>query len=101
MDRYVLIGIIELHRFNSVHHQDLHSFPTRRYSDLEAVIDADDLLFQIRRSIGAAHEFSYTVGDRSEEHTSELQSLRHLVCRLLLEKENGAIEHTPHSVLTS
>src|SRR5499426_385214 len=25
-------------------------------------------------------------GDRSEEHTSELQSLRHLVCRLLLEK---------------
>src|SRR5437899_5427956 len=26
-------------------------------------------------------------GDRSEEHTSELQSLRHLVCRLLLEKK--------------
>src|SRR5471030_2890348 len=32
----------------------------------------------------------YTVRDllhRSEEHTSELQSLRHLVCRLLLEKK--------------
>src|SRR5262245_62300460 len=27
------------------------------------------------------------VGVRSEEHTSELQSLRHLVCRLLLEKK--------------
>src|SRR5262245_62763501 len=27
-------------------------------------------------------------GARSEEHTSELQSLRHLVCRLLLEKKN-------------
>src|ERR1039458_653011 len=27
-----------------------------------------------------------TSGGRSEEHTSELQSLRHLVCRLLLEK---------------
>src|SRR5262245_20288683 len=27
------------------------------------------------------------VGNRSEEHTSELQSLRHLVCRLLLEKK--------------
>src|SRR5205814_8339200 len=27
--------------------------------------------------------------DRSEEHTSELQSLRHLVCRLLLEKKNN------------
>src|SRR5437899_12092539 len=26
-------------------------------------------------------------GARSEEHTSELQSLRHLVCRLLLEKK--------------
>src|SRR5262245_64537909 len=26
-------------------------------------------------------------GPRSEEHTSELQSLRHLVCRLLLEKK--------------
>src|SRR5438045_5516082 len=25
---------------------------------------------------------------RSEEHTSELQSLRHLVCRVLLEKKN-------------
>src|SRR5262245_63017716 len=28
---------------------------------------------------------------RSEEHTSELQSLRHLVCRLLLEKKNKKI----------
>src|SRR5205814_9684105 len=27
------------------------------------------------------------VSGRSEEHTSELQSLRHLVCRLLLEKK--------------
>src|SRR5690554_7389948 len=27
---------------------------------------------------------------RSEEHTSELQSRPHLVCRLLLEKKNGA-----------
>src|SRR5262245_65199268 len=29
----------------------------------------------------------HTVAWRSEEHTSELQSLRHLVCRLLLEKK--------------
>src|SRR3712207_7915570 len=27
-------------------------------------------------------------GDRSEEHTSELQSRQYLVCRLLLEKKN-------------
>src|ERR1035438_4940035 len=29
---------------------------------------------------------------RSEEHTSELQSLRHLVCRLLLEKKKHTCE---------
>src|SRR5262245_64722800 len=34
--------------------------------------------YEIRHMLG---------GDRSEEHTSELQSLRHLVCRLLLEKK--------------
>src|ERR1039458_5519464 len=31
------------------------------------------------------------VFDRSEEHTSELQALRHLVCRLLLEKKQHLI----------
>src|SRR5258705_1659393 len=43
-------------------------------------------------------------GGRSEEHTSELQSLRHLVCRLLLEKkkkdsidECQEYTHTPES----
>src|SRR5947199_4805297 len=35
---------------------------------------------------------SYTsCGLRSEEHTSELQSLRHLVCRLLLEKKKYSL----------
>src|SRR5205814_9862399 len=32
-------------------------------------------------------------GWRSEEHTSELQSLRHLVCRLLLEKKKNDFDH--------
>src|SRR3712207_7235538 len=31
--------------------------------------------------------FLLRVGDRSEEHTSELQSRQYLVCRLLLEKK--------------
>src|SRR5205814_10458574 len=35
-----------------------------------------------------AHPALSTDQNRSEEHTSELQSLRHLVCRLLLEKKN-------------
>src|SRR5438045_4710295 len=34
--------------------------------------------------VGPVHRGSAA---RSEEHTSELQSLRHLVCRLLLEKK--------------
>src|SRR5690625_6997790 len=33
--------------------------------------------------------------ERSEEHTSELQSRGHLVCRLLLEKKNE-LAHTPN-----
>src|SRR5205814_9020017 len=39
---------------------------------------------RVRRSELAV---DYKAEDRSEEHTSELQSLRHLVCRLLLEKK--------------
>src|SRR2546425_9751732 len=37
----------------------------------------------------------HSTGVRSEEHTSELQSLAYLVCRLLLEKKkhNGNIAH--------
>src|SRR5471030_1064593 len=34
-----------------------------------------------------------SAGTRSEEHTSELQSLRHLVCRLLLEKKKQTSRH--------
>src|SRR5262245_64603691 len=33
---------------------------------------------------------------RSEEHTSELQSLRHLVCRLLLEKKKKKKQNNKH-----
>src|SRR2546422_1337939 len=32
-------------------------------------------------------------GNRSEEHTSELQSRLHLVCRLLLEKKKQTLHH--------
>src|SRR5690349_23312146 len=34
----------------------------------------------------------HKIGGRSEEHTSELQSRRELVCRLLLEKKNYILE---------
>src|SRR2546425_5570067 len=35
------------------------------------------------------------VAQRSEEHTSELQSLAYLVCRLLLEKKNESVNALP------
>src|SRR2546422_6710178 len=38
---------------------------------------------------------------RSEEHTSELQSRLHLVCRLLLEKKKKTQKTSPHSTITS
>src|SRR5437899_5278225 len=50
-----------------------------------AVLDAHDL------DVGGVHidgtDSTAVFAYRSEEHTSELQSLRHLVCRLLLEKK--------------
>src|SRR2546425_9553937 len=39
------------------------------------------------RSLGEAESLSTSLLKRSEEHTSELQSLAYLVCRLLLEKK--------------
>src|SRR5690554_7458850 len=38
-------------------------------------------------------EIDNTISLRSEEHTSELQSRPHLVCRLLLEKKNTTSVH--------
>src|SRR5437870_9326792 len=39
------------------------------------------------RPLEMTQEVVYTAASRSEEHTSELQSRGHLVCRLLLEKK--------------
>src|SRR5438270_10425629 len=58
-------------------HRNLHSFPTRRSSDLPAE----------RRRPRPANWPGPRPGARSEEHTSELQSQSNLVCRLLLEKK--------------
>src|SRR2546422_7559742 len=41
---------------------------------------------------GTALLIDFTLGLRSEEHTSELQSRLHLVCRLLLEKKKAPSE---------
>src|SRR2546422_3374655 len=61
-----------------------------------AVLDSsDDLNVAGRRG----HRFDPCKHKRSEEHTSELQSRLHLVCRLLLEKKkkNKLIQATGHT----
>src|SRR5262245_54933804 len=49
------------------------------------VAQLDYCLKAIDAALPAVYDLA--LGGRSEEHTSELQSLRHLVCRLLLEKK--------------
>src|SRR3712207_7394026 len=41
--------------------------------------------------VGIALDRPCAPGDRSEEHTSELQSRQYLVCRLLLEKKKKGV----------
>src|SRR5205809_3366677 len=64
-------------------HRTLHSFPTRRSSDL---FFAPDPVRRLAAEDDGQVEVVAFV-PRSEEHTSELQSRLHLVCRLLLEKK--------------
>src|SRR5438552_8061914 len=85
-------------------HPHLHSFPTRRSSDLQppsARLHHDRAASRPRHPRGLARDGATVHGVdgaartgggtqawlRSEEHTSELQSPDHLVCRLLLEKK--------------
>src|SRR5205823_13665289 len=99
------------------HHRDLHSFPTRRSSDLYLNRKLESRYQRITREVvsryGTAvmagpfagmHYVSTAVGstflpkllgtyEEIGEHTSELQSLAYLVCRLLLEKKNEITCH--------
>src|SRR5439155_22398878 len=88
-------------------HRHLHSFPTRRSSDLGSCrivemncnfccIPFDSSSMRRSRQAARPSRSSHAVALaraeatawlRSEEHTSELQSRGHLVCRLLLEKK--------------
>src|SRR5205814_3553216 len=54
--------------------------PTELPADDEDIVDTPTP-FKLQTT------YAVRKGSRSEEHTSELQSLRHLVCRLLLEKK--------------
>src|SRR5690625_6485624 len=68
----------------------LHSFPTRRSSDLApTTAQVAHSAVPGRLRCAAQNQEGRTERKRSEEHTSELQSRGHLVCRLLLEKKNN------------
>src|ERR1039458_10581340 len=71
------------------HNSRTRSPPRSNYSRSErsAVVPPSSL----RRS--PCLQSSAPTPTRSEEHTSELQSLRHLVCRLLLEKKRKNKTH--------
>src|SRR5204862_8325340 len=86
-------------------------FPTRRSSDLKAgeqvirrhivIAGNNDLRPRqpIQEQLGCLNRLPrpqiVVPGNRSEEHTSELQSRRDLVCRLLLEKNKITINVIP------
>src|SRR5690348_17634173 len=89
--------------YHSRHPRDLHSFPTRRSSDLSSKVPCPPVSgwpLPVRsrnpqpwrcRTCAPAGNRARPCGThqlpRSEDHTSELQSPVHLVCRLLLEKK--------------
>src|SRR5437899_7146642 len=59
-------------------------FILRRFYDADPILS---LLVTFGLAMVTEQAIRIIWGARSEEHTSELQSLRHLVCRLLLEKK--------------
>src|SRR5205823_13133748 len=76
-------------------HRVLHSFPTRRSSDLPMSSKRSMPSIGATATSGGPGISHWDIPPmfaatrvRSEEHTSELQSLAYLVCRLLLEKKN-------------
>src|SRR5438093_5168867 len=90
--------LIDVHlKIRSRNHRYLHSFPTRRSSDLGPGRNLLQQRFRLVHEPRAALKSSHIAArlelvqkefrQRSEEHTSELQSLTNLVCRLMLEKK--------------
>src|SRR5205814_3961074 len=81
--------LAEISRYQRIHHVVLNvcgeALPDDggRYVPTPETRKPSHFLIFLNQRLGLAGYFL-----RSEEHTSELQSLRHLVCRLLLEKKN-------------
>src|SRR2546430_7583485 len=77
-------------------------FRSRTKGDGISLTDVDDVELgeaASRRRERTPHETGECAGaneQRSEEHTSELQSQSNLVCRLLLEKKNNKLNCSEH-----
>src|SRR2546425_8099866 len=54
---------------------------------IEQRVGAGIPFFRIETEVRTVERQNFARGQRAEEHTSELQSLAYLVCRLLLEKK--------------
>src|SRR2546429_5200927 len=75
----------------------LHTVLTRlTFRQLEYCVAAGEF-GSIAEAANRIHVSPSSISSRSEEHTSELQSRLHLVCRLLLEKKN----REPTSIVTA
>src|SRR5690625_6128188 len=68
---------------------DLARLGLTHFDDLSFTTDASTPSFIEKGLINICIEEAIIHGVRSEEHTSELQSRGHLVCRLLLEKKKN------------
>src|SRR5256885_12754364 len=75
--------------FNDTATTEIYTFPyTTLFRSRAGLVHQDDLGLDRQRP-GDAQPLLLAAGERSEEHTSELQSPCNLVCRLLLEKKKN------------
>src|SRR5438046_7632682 len=70
----------------------LHRIDRRLHAGIELIHGGRNLLRVLPFAIDL--DVDGLIFHRSEEHTSELQSLTNLVCRLLLEKKKKILVHT-------
>src|SRR3989441_6068915 len=88
----------------NIHQNNIRFRTIGRTDELDVSVQAelDKAITKTSRNSGMIFNVALNYGgraeivDRSEEHTSELQSLAYLVCRLLLEKKKKTRNTDPH-----
>src|SRR5437879_8891707 len=82
------------------HVETMHDSASRHASNWSITFASDDDVECITTSAFCSSTSLAKVMDRSEEHTSELQSPMYLVCRLLLEKKKKKNTTKTHNTNT-